>query len=169
MYQVGDKLRVVDNTKVLLGTECFDNGDITEIERIEAGVNGIVICVTDLKQGGFPLAMLSWQADKAFVKVESQNEEEIKLTKKVVVAKVDSAGKEIEQAQTFREGDVFDVIDKNNPKNLIVAMVGEQLKQSGDFEQATLVDFGDGMLVFFEQETENAWGLHDYFEIKEVS
>lgn len=169
MYKVGDKLRVVDNTKVLLGTECFDNGDITQIERIEEGQNGTVICVTDLKQGGFPLAMLSWQVDKAFVKLESQNEEEIKLTKKVAVAKVDSAGKEIEQAQSFNKGDVFEVVDKNNPKNLIVAMVGAQLKQSGDFEQATMVEFGDGMLVFFEEETENAWGLHDYFEIKEVS
>lgn len=85
---------------------------------------------------------------------------------KIAVAKRDSIGTEIHGAHGFNKGDTFPVIEEAN--DFMVFILMEKLREEGELDEATIVDFGDGFVVFFEEENDKAWGIHDYFEIKEV-
>lgn len=169
MFKVGDKLRVVDKTKVFFGNECLVDGGITTVERVlnERGD----FAVTDMIRGGAPLGIAIQQAGAAFVKIESETqiEGEPKLTKKVAVAKVDSEGTEVHGAQKFSKGDEFRVIDLKSPQNFGEFVVANALTEGGDLDKAVVVEFEEGLIVFFNEVSEKAWHIDDYFEIKEVA
>lgn len=159
-WKVGDKARVYNKEASFLGTICLDNGDITTVEMVMPGRG---IAVTDTIRGGSPVALTFKEAENTLTKIE----EEIKLTKTVAVAKRSSEGHEIHEQQKFNAGDVFDILTE--PIDLMTMIIFGQLESHGDLERATVVNFGEGFMVFFDEEDEHAYGFNQFFDKKEVN
>lgn len=89
------------------------------------------------------------------------------MTKLVAVAKVDSQGHDIHEQQQFSKGDTFDVISE--PIDITTTIVFMHIESRGDLDKAVLVDFGESFIVFFNEESDDAWNVNDFFELKEVN
>lgn len=159
-WKVGDKVRVYNKDASEIGSICLENGDVTTVVIVSPGRG---IAVTDKVRGGAPVALTFEEAENTLTKIE----EEVKLTKTVAVAKRDSVGHEIHEQQEFRKGDVFDILTE--PKDLMTVIIFGQLQAHGDLERATIVDFGEGFMVMFDEEDDMAYGFNDFFEKKEVN
>jgi hypothetical protein len=159
-WKIGDKARVYNKDASFLGSVCFENGDTTTVELVLPG-RGIV--VTDTIRGGFHVPLTMAEAENTLTKIEEENT----LTKLVAVAKRDSAGHEIHEHQEFRKGDVFEIITE--PVDLMTVIIFGQLKAHGDDEKAILVNFGSGFMVFFKEESEQAFNFNEFFDQKEVN
>lgn len=159
-WKIGDKARVYNKDASFLGSVCFENGDTTEVEMVLPGRG---IAVRDTIRGGSPVALTYKEAENTLTKIEGENT----LTKTVAVAKRDSAGHEIHEQQQFKKGDVFDIITE--PVDLMTTIIFGQLQAHGDLEKATMINFGSGFMVFFDEEDEQAYGFNDFFDKKEVN
>lgn len=89
------------------------------------------------------------------------------MTKLVAVAKVDSQGHDIHEQQQFSKGDTFNVISE--PIDFMTTVIFMQIESRGDLDKAVLVDFGESFIVFYNEESDIAWNVNDYFELKEVN
>lgn len=89
------------------------------------------------------------------------------MTKLVAVAKVDSQGYDIHEQQQFSKGDTFNIISE--PFDFTTRVLFMHIESLGHSDKAVLVDFGESYIVFFNEESDIAWNVNDYFELKEVN
>lgn len=163
-FKAGDKVRVTNLDNVLFAERYFNEGDESVVKEsregmvfVEATKNADAPAITS---NGFDNGCLVFIGEEleSLTKIEG----EIKLIKPLAVAKRDSEGHAIHEQQEFKQGDVFEILTE--PKDLLSMIVFGQLAQEGELDKATIVDFGEGFMVFFEEENEKAYGFGDFFE-----
>lgn len=163
-FKAGDKVRITNLGNVLFAERYFNEGDESVVKEsregmvfVEATKNADAPAITS---NGFDNGCLVFIGEEleSLTKIEG----EIKLIKPLAVAKRDSEGHAIHEQQEFKQGDVFEILTE--PKDLLSMIVFGQLAQEGELGKATIVDFGEGFMVFFEEENEKAYGFGDFFE-----
>lgn len=164
-FKAGDKVRITNLDNVLFADRYFNEGDESVVKESMAGMAFVKVTKNAdapeiSNKDGFDSGCLVFIGEE--LESLTKIEEEVKLTKLLAVAKRDSEGHEIHEQQEFKQGDVFEILTE--PKDLLSMIVFGQLAQEGELDKATIVDFGEGFMVFFEEENEKAYGFGDFFE-----
>lgn len=127
-YKVGNKVRILDASKIERGLECFNTGDITKVLSIDEGLDGLHLERT--KANSITKEIYIYKSELKFIELVNDAQEFSKLLSKIesLEKRVVELESKSDENKTFNISTHFNIKDKLDSK-LLASKIIETLNK----------------------------------------